>query len=165
MFSEILDTKVKIEPTDIEPSLQMNFSVKRGNLQLWQFLLQLIESNSNKNQFLFRIIKMADIAYITVLYFILGYFVGYNIDKFFEFIYGSNYSIHSTPILIIQVLSQIMVIGIISSSDEPDEQAKAKTAGAQFWIIKSDEIEPRLEEFKKDFPKYKNHTAAFKIYK
>jgi len=58
-----------------------------------------------------------------------------------------------------------MVIGIISSSDEPDEQAKAKTAGAQFWIIKSDEIEPRLEEFKKDFPKYKNHTAAFKIYK
>ena len=58
-----------------------------------------------------------------------------------------------------------MVIGIISSSDEPDEQAKAKMAGAQFWIIKSDEIEPRLEEFKKDFPKYKNHTAAFKIYK
>jgi len=57
---------------------------------------------------------MADIAYITVLYFILGYFVGYNIDKFFEFIYGSHYSSYSTPILILQVLSQIMVIGIIS---------------------------------------------------
>jgi len=58
-----------------------------------------------------------------------------------------------------------VVIGIISSSNEPEEQAKAVKAGAQFWIIKSDEIEPRLEEFRKDFPKYKNRTAPFKIYK
>lgn len=58
-----------------------------------------------------------------------------------------------------------MVIGIISSSDEPEEQAKAKSAGAQFWIIKSDEIEPRLEEFRKDFDGYKNHTTAFKVYR
>jgi CheY-like chemotaxis protein len=58
-----------------------------------------------------------------------------------------------------------MVIGIISSSDEPEEQEKAKAAGAQFWIIKSDEIEPRLEDFKKDFPKYKDYTGQFKIYK
>ena len=43
-----------------------------------------------------------------------------------------------------------VVIGIISSSNEPEEQAKAKAAGAQFWIIKSDDIEPRLEDFKKD---------------
>jgi CheY-like chemotaxis protein len=58
-----------------------------------------------------------------------------------------------------------VVIGIISSSNEPTEQAKAVKAGAQFWIIKSDEIEPRLEEFKKDFEGYKNRTAPFKIYK
>jgi CheY-like chemotaxis protein len=58
-----------------------------------------------------------------------------------------------------------MVIGIISSSNEPEEQEKAKSAGAQFWIIKSDDIEPRLEEFKKDFDKYKSYTAPFKIYK
>lgn len=58
-----------------------------------------------------------------------------------------------------------VVIGIISSSDEPEEQAKAVKAGAQFWIIKSDDIEPRLEEFRKDYPKYKNRTAPFKIYK
>lgn len=58
-----------------------------------------------------------------------------------------------------------VVIGIISSSNEPEEQAKAVKAGAQFWIIKSDDIEPRLEEFRKDFPKYKNRTAHFKIYK
>jgi CheY-like chemotaxis protein len=58
-----------------------------------------------------------------------------------------------------------VVIGIISSSDEANEQAKAIQAGAQFWIIKSDEIEPRLEEFKKDYEGYKNKTNPFKIYR
>jgi CheY-like chemotaxis protein len=58
-----------------------------------------------------------------------------------------------------------VVIGIISSSNEPAEQAKAIKAGAQFWIIKSDDIEPRLEEFKNDYEGYKNKTAPFKIYK
>lgn len=58
-----------------------------------------------------------------------------------------------------------VVIGIISSSNEAEEQAKAVKAGAQFWIIKSDDIEPRLEDFKKDFAGYKNRTANFKIYK
>jgi len=58
-----------------------------------------------------------------------------------------------------------VVIGIISSSNEPEEQAKAIQAGAQFWIIKSDDIEPRLEEFRKDYEGYKNRTLPFKIYK
>ena len=58
-----------------------------------------------------------------------------------------------------------VVIGIISSSNEPAEQEKAKQAGAQFWIIKSDDIEPRLEEFRKDYEGYKNRTAPFKVYK
>ena len=58
-----------------------------------------------------------------------------------------------------------VVIGIISSSNESTEQAKAIQAGAQFWIVKSDDIEPRLEEFRDDYPGYKNRTAAFKIYK
>lgn len=57
------------------------------------------------------------------------------------------------------------VIGIISSSNEGTEQAKAVKAGAQFWIIKSDDIEPRLQEFKKDYDGYKNRTNPFKIYK
>ena len=30
---------------------------------------------------------------------------------------------------------------------DQDEIEKAKAVGAQFWIIKSDDIEPRLEEF------------------
>jgi DNA-binding NarL/FixJ family response regulator len=58
-----------------------------------------------------------------------------------------------------------VVIGIISSSSDIQEIEKAKAVGAQFWIIKSDEIEPRLEEFKKDYDSYKSKTAKFKIYK
>ena len=57
-----------------------------------------------------------------------------------------------------------VVIGIISSSNEPEEQAKALQSGAQFWIIKSDDIEPRLEQFKNDYEGYKNRTASFKVY-
>jgi len=58
-----------------------------------------------------------------------------------------------------------VVIGIISSSNEPEEQARAVQAGAQFWIIKSDDIEPRLEDFKKDYENYKLRKAPFKVYK
>ena len=58
-----------------------------------------------------------------------------------------------------------VVIGIISSSSDIAEIEKAKSVGAQFWIIKSDEIEPRLEEFKKDYEGYVAGTAPFKVYK
>ena len=57
-----------------------------------------------------------------------------------------------------------VVIGIISSSADQGEMSKAVQAGAQFWIVKSDDIEPRLEDFKRDFPGYKDRTAPFKIY-
>ena len=58
-----------------------------------------------------------------------------------------------------------VVIGIISSSDDIQEIEKAQAVGAQFWIIKSDEIEPRLEEFIKDYDGYKERTAEFKVYR
>jgi len=58
-----------------------------------------------------------------------------------------------------------VVIGIISSSADQGEMSKAVQAGAQFWIVKSDDIEPRLEEFKRDFEGYKNKTAPFKVYR
>ena len=57
------------------------------------------------------------------------------------------------------------VIGIISSSDDHQEIEKAKAAGAQFWIIKSDDIEPRLEDFRNDYEGYKNKLLPFKVYK
>lgn len=58
-----------------------------------------------------------------------------------------------------------VVIGIISSSNDSDEQVKALQSGAQFWLVKSDEIEPRLEEFRKDYVNYKNRTQPFTVYK
>jgi len=57
------------------------------------------------------------------------------------------------------------VIGIISSSQDQVEIEKAKAVGAQFWIIKSDEIEPRLEEFKKDYEGYRTKSLPFKVYR
>lgn len=57
-----------------------------------------------------------------------------------------------------------VVIGIISSSSDIMEIEKAKGAGAQFWIVKSDDIEPRLEKFRNDYNGYKNRTMPFTIY-
>jgi len=58
-----------------------------------------------------------------------------------------------------------IVIGIISSSEDEIEMEKAKSVGAQFWIVKSDEVEPRLERFKEDFPAYEAKTHPFTVYK
>ena len=58
-----------------------------------------------------------------------------------------------------------VVIGIISSSDEAEEQSRAVNAGAQFWIVKSDEIEPRLEDFRSDYDGYRNRTQSFRVYR
>jgi len=57
-----------------------------------------------------------------------------------------------------------VVIGIISSSEDKQEIDKAMSAGAQFWIVKSDEIEPRLERFKEDYEGFVNRTNDFKVY-
>lgn len=57
-----------------------------------------------------------------------------------------------------------VVVGIISSSTDQVEIDKAKGAGAQFWIVKSDDIEPRLESFKADYDGYKDRSGAFKVY-
>jgi|SRR6056300_1142987 len=58
-----------------------------------------------------------------------------------------------------------VVVGIISSSADQSEIEKSKLAGAQFWIVKSDDIEPRLESFKEDYQGYKNRTNTFKVYR
>ena len=57
-----------------------------------------------------------------------------------------------------------VVIGIISSSSDSIEQQRAESCGAQFWIVKSDEIEPRLEKFRSDYEGFKAKTAPFKVY-
>ena len=57
-----------------------------------------------------------------------------------------------------------LVAGMISSSSDPVEQERAKVAGAQFWIVKSDQIEPRLAQFKDDFDAYKTQSIPFRVY-
>ena len=57
-----------------------------------------------------------------------------------------------------------MVVGIISSSADKVEISKAQSVGAQFWIVKSDDIEPRLEAFKKDYLGFKKKSTHFKVY-
>ena len=58
-----------------------------------------------------------------------------------------------------------VVVGIISSSADQTEIDKSLHAGAQFWIVKTDEIEPRLELFRDDYSLYKNGVAPFKVYR
>ena len=57
-----------------------------------------------------------------------------------------------------------VVIGIISSSSDQAEIDRAKFVGAQFWIVKSDEIEPRLERFRANFASFKDRSSDFQVY-
>ena len=57
-----------------------------------------------------------------------------------------------------------VVIGVISSRSEKIDTNKAQASGAMFWLIKSDEIEARLEQFKRDFLGFKSKSLAFKVY-
>ena len=58
-----------------------------------------------------------------------------------------------------------VVIGMISSSSDLREIDRAKEAGAMFWIVKSDEIEPRLESFRGHYRDYQNRQAEFQVYR
>ena len=58
-----------------------------------------------------------------------------------------------------------VVIGMISSSSDNQEIDRAKEAGAMFWIVKSDEIEPRLEAFRDDYKGYQDRNKNFEIYR
>ena len=66
------------------------------------------------NEILFRIIKIIDIAYIAILYFVFDYFPGYYLNSFFEYAYGTNYATKSNNELIGEVLVQVICISIIS---------------------------------------------------
>ena len=61
----------------------------------------------------FRLVKIADIGYITVVYFIIGYYLGYYLDLAFGKLYGTQYSTKTRTQLILEILSQSIVLGII----------------------------------------------------
>jgi CheY-like chemotaxis protein len=77
---------------------------------------------------------------------------------------GSSYDGIELVRRINEIYGNGVVIGIISSSVDKREISKATAAGAQFWIVKSDDIEPRLDNFKLDYEGYKNKTLPFKVY-
>lgn len=58
-----------------------------------------------------------------------------------------------------------IVIGMISGSDDDVDINKCKEVGAQFYIVKTEDISPRIKELKSDYEKFKNKTLPFKIYK
>ena len=79
-------------------------------------------------------------------------------------IIGSTYDGVELVRRINQIHGNGVVIGIISSSSDPAEIQRAKDCGAQFWLVKTDEIEPRLESFREDYDAYRNRAAEFKVY-
>ena len=58
-----------------------------------------------------------------------------------------------------------VIIGVISSSTDVTEIQRAIDVGAQFWIVKTDNVESRLVQFKDDYDHFKNKSIKFRIYK
>lgn len=57
-----------------------------------------------------------------------------------------------------------IMVGIIANELNSEWVEKAKNAKAQFFMVKSHNIEPRLEQFKKDYNDLKENKNSFKIY-
>ena len=71
--------------------------------------------NSNiKKEIVIRTIKIIDIAYIIVLYFTSGYFLGRLLDNLFIKIYSDDFTKKGKIILFLEILSQIILTGIVS---------------------------------------------------
>jgi hypothetical protein len=73
--------------------------------------------NSNiKKDIILRSIKIIDISYIIILYFILGFITGISLDKFFYNLYDKNTELKnkSKLRLILEILSNVIAIGILS---------------------------------------------------
>lgn len=79
-------------------------------------------------------------------------------------IIGSTYDGVELVRRINQIHGNGVVIGIISSSSDPAEIQRAKDCGAQFWLVKTDEIEPRLDAFRSDYDDFLSRTSEFKVY-
>jgi hypothetical protein len=63
---------------------------------------------------LFRVIKFISIAYVSILFFIVGYFFGTCIDYFCSYLFGKNFNQKPILYLILEVLFQIILICIFA---------------------------------------------------
>lgn len=64
--------------------------------------------------FLIRSIKILDIIFITILYFVAGYVVAFSLDVASLKVYGADYNEKSTFALIMEIVSQITLVTVIS---------------------------------------------------
>jgi len=56
---------------------------------------------------LFKIIKFTDIAYVSTLFFIVGYYFGIYIDYFCLYLFGKNFNEKQIIYLMLEILFQI----------------------------------------------------------
>jgi len=63
---------------------------------------------------LFRCIKFTDIAYVSLLFFIVGYFFGTYIDYFCLYLFGRNFNEKEITYLMLEILFQIILIAIFA---------------------------------------------------
>lgn len=77
---------------------------------------------------------------------------------------GSSYDGVDLVRRINQIHGNGVVIGVISSSFDPAEIQRAKDSGAQFWLVKTEDLEPRLEAFMEDYVSYQQSDFQFRVY-
>ena len=65
-------------------------------------------------QNVFILIKISNIAFVIFIYFVIGYIIGGYLDNFFKYLFGTDYKSKSKYALLLEVIIQIMCIGIIS---------------------------------------------------
>ena len=70
--------------------------------------------NKNLKDFLLRFIKIIDICYISVLYFTFAILLAYSLDNINIRLFGNDYESKSKYKLLLELLSQIILTGIVS---------------------------------------------------
>ena len=63
---------------------------------------------------LFKCIKFTDIAYVSTLFFIIGYYFGIYIDYFCLYLFGKNFNEKQIIYLMLEILFQIILVSIFA---------------------------------------------------
>lgn len=63
---------------------------------------------------LFKCIKFTDIAYVSTLFFIVGYYFGIYIDYFCSYLFGKNFNEKQMIYLMLEILFQIILVSIFA---------------------------------------------------
>lgn len=66
------------------------------------------------NDLYIRLIKLVDICFITLIFFIPGFYVATILDKFIIYLFGNNNQFKSKTKLMFELVIQISLIGIIT---------------------------------------------------